>query len=107
MSDRSFHLEEMKRPLPVYIYMYTRDIEALVKRLCARGMALTRDRDDLQLLNSLEAARSPHVPARIQVSNLEKDDEEEGKRCGMVKERKRMKDRIKGREGDGVLKISG
>lgn len=70
MSDRSFHLEEMKRPLPMYIYtyIYTRDIEALVKRLCARGMALTRDRDDLQLLNSLEAARSPHVPARIQVS---------------------------------------
>jgi len=64
----------------VYVYIYTKDIEALIKRLCARGMALTRDRDDLQLLNSLEAARSPHVPARIQVSNLEKDDDEEGKR---------------------------
>lgn len=42
---------------------------------------LTRDRDDLQLLNSLKAARSPHVPARIQVlENLKRNDErEEGK----------------------------
>lgn len=62
-------------------------------------MALTRDRDDLQLLNSLEAARSPHVPARIQVSNLEKDDEEEGKRRIEERRKRGGGNRQKEREG--------
>lgn len=82
MSDRSFHLrDEVGAPLPACTYtrVYTGEIETLVKRTRARarGTALTRDRDDLQLLNSPEAARSPHVPARIQVSNPGKDDEKE------------------------------